>query len=235
MTATQDHKREYFEKCTRDYRLSDGTPEYGDKPDVLFKGAQTIGIEITKFYRDSGHVPSSEQKQKPLRKAVLRGAQKLYRAAGGKQIELQVGFNAKHPVTPSRMKKLPQELAEVAKNIDRDQSGQVNSIHFDHIAEINWVWLTAEDSRNEQWKLVQVHDVKLTSEENLIEIISGKEAKSVEYKPCDAYWLLVVVDWRDAAQEEEIIVPGGLKVASRVFQRVLLYKPDFQDIVEVWP
>ena len=44
----------------------------------------------------------------------------------------------------------------------------------------------------------------LMSEAALEAIVREKEAKAAEYNPCGAYWLLVVVDWIDPAQEQEI-------------------------------
>jgi len=45
---------------------------------------------------------------------------------------------------------------------------------------------------------------------------------------------LIIVDWRDNAQDQEISVKG-VKIASDIFKRVIVYKPGFEDIVEVWP
>jgi hypothetical protein len=43
---------------------------------------------------------------------------------------------------------------------------------------------------------------------------------------------LIVVDWSDPAQEQEIMI-GGLKLASAVFEKIIVYKPNFEDILEV--
>jgi hypothetical protein len=58
--------------------------------------------------------------------------------------------------------------------------------------------------------------------------------KAADYFACDDYWLLVIVDWRDNAQEQEISV-GHVKIASSVFQRIIVYKPGFDDVLVVWP
>jgi len=68
----------------------------------------------------------------------------------------------------------------------------------------------------------------------LEKIVREKESKAAEYLPCDAYWLLIIVDWMDNAQEQEISVQS-VKIASNVFERIIVYKPDFDDILEVWP
>jgi hypothetical protein len=55
------------------------------------------------------------------------------------------------------------------------------------------------------------------SEVALEAIVREKEAKAAEYNPCDAYWLLVVVDWIDPAQEQEIRIDDRPCVASDLF------------------
>lgn len=72
------------------------------------------------------------------------------------------------------------------------------------------------------------------SQEGLEKIIKEKESKAAEYRRCDAYWLLIIVDWRDNAQDQEISVEG-IKISSEVFERIIVYKPGFEDINEVWP
>jgi hypothetical protein len=59
-----------------------------------------------------------------------------------------------------------------------------------------------------------------------------KESKAADYAPCDAYWLLIVVDWADPAQDQEITTTG-LKLPSEVFEKIIVYKPGFEDIAEV--
>lgn len=79
-----------------------------------------------------------------------------------------------------------------------------------------------------------MHAVDLMPAAGLAEIVREKEAKATEYARCDAYWLLTIVDWTDPAQEQEISVQG-IKIASNIFEKIIVYKPGFQDIVEVWP
>jgi hypothetical protein len=85
-----------------------------------------------------------------------------------------------------------------------------------------------------KWKLGQAHSFGLMSPARLAEIIRRKDAKARHYSSCDEYWLLVVVDFMDTAQEQEIRV-DGLALESGVFERVIIYKPHFEHIVEVTP
>jgi hypothetical protein len=72
------------------------------------------------------------------------------------------------------------------------------------------------------------------SVDRLTEIIREKEAKVRQYATCDAYWLLIVVEFIDSAQEQEIRI-DGLTIESDVFQKIIVYKPGFEHIVEITP
>jgi hypothetical protein len=144
MTTKQALERFYFERFARTGFLPEGIPEYGDKPDVLWKGERTIGIEITRLHVKSGRLEESEQRQRPLREAVVSGAQKLFRASDGRGIELHVTFEPKHPITPIRRKELPRQLAALARSIDKDGGGQVDCGLLENIPEICRVfWIPA--------------------------------------------------------------------------------------------
>jgi len=95
-------ERHCFERFRQAYALPAGTVSYGDKPDVTLTGERTIGIEITRFYLQSGRIPFTEQQQGPLRYAVVLEAQVLYRRHGGKNIELTIAFEPRRPITPQR-------------------------------------------------------------------------------------------------------------------------------------
>ena len=82
--------------------MPEGTVAYGDKPDITLTGERKIGIEVTRFYLQSGSLPESEQRQGPLRAPVISEAQTLYRAKGGKGIELTFDFEPGNPITPPR-------------------------------------------------------------------------------------------------------------------------------------
>ena len=86
-------------------------------------------------------------------------------------------------------------------------------------AEQNGVYLPLQTPGT--WKVGQGHDFGLMSTERLTEIIRNKEAKAQQYIPCQKYWLLIVVDAADPAQEQEIRV-DGLAVTSNVFEKILI-------------
>ena len=225
-------ERHYFEKFRLVYPLPDGTVVYGDKPDVKIVGAMKIGVEITSFFLKSGSFPDSEQRQRPLRAKIVKEAQKLYRAAGGKNIELTFSFDGNTPITTSRMKQIPNELALLAHSRDSGTSGEIRRNLFrDTTPEVSSIWVNTKEYSNAEWRLLGIHRPKLMVVGGLEAIVREKETKSSEYEQCDAYWLLVVVDGMDAAQEQEIRIDNP-RVISSIFEKVIVYDPLFGHVVE---
>ena len=232
--TTRDIERHYFKEFSNAYKLPDGTVEYADKPDILIRGERTTGIELTRFYLQSGGSLGSEQKQKPLREGIVSAAHKLHRHAGGKKFELTIGFETDRPITSARRKILPKELTAFAATIGDNKSGPIDPELFEAMPEISSIYLNSKEYDDAKWRVCQVYSVDLMSPTELKKIVREKEAKAAAYLPCDDYWLLIIVDWMDNAQEQEISVQR-IKIASNVFRRIIVYKPGFEDILEVWP
>lgn len=215
-------ERYYFEQFRKAYAVPDGRVAYDDKPDVIVHGVKTIGIEITNFFVQSGKLRHSEQQQRPLRERVIAEAHKLYLADGGKNIELSFGFDKGTPIVPARMKALAKDLAAFAHTHD-EQGGEIYRHLFrDTMPEIWSICVNAKEYSDAKWRIMQVHTVELMSKDDLEAIVREKEAKSAEYEVCDAYWLLVVVDAMDAAQEQEVRIDDP-HVSSAVFERVIVF------------
>jgi hypothetical protein len=227
----QSIERHYFERFRKAYSLPTGQLSYGDKPDVTLTGERTIGIEVTRFYLQPGSSLKSKQRQRPLRDAVVEQAQALYRAQGGKAVELHISFDTPIAITPRRTRKLAQELAALAKRIDRRPSGAVERAEFQTIPEVSFVYFNKQEYPDARWNASGVHTPGLMSEKALEAIVRDKEAKSTDYAPRDAYWLLVVAEAMDPAQEQEIRI-DGLNISSQVFEKIIVYNPLFGHVVE---
>src|SRR5260370_32252256 len=91
----------YFEMFRRDYPLPEGAVEYGDKPDVIVRGARTIGIEIRNFFLEDGSLPDGEQIQRKAREAVISKAPNLYQAQPRQKIDRTFAFDPAGPVRSS--------------------------------------------------------------------------------------------------------------------------------------
>ncbi len=226
--SNKEIERHYFEMFRRVYSLP-GEPDYGDKPDVILKGKK-IGIEITRFYIDKGDLPESEQVQSDWRGKVISKAQKIYLANGGKRIELSFGFDKAQPIRDKGQ--LAKKIAELARSIEGRMTEVINKEIFKDIPEISFVYLNPEEYEDAKWRVVQVYSVPLMSRERLVEIVKDYEEKSKHYQPCDTYWLLVVVDFMNPAQDQEIQSDGFEKIDSTIFEKVFVYKTISRQILE---
>lgn len=220
-------QRYYFDLFSKDYPLPAGAVEHGDKPDVIVYGNRKIGIEMTNFYLEDGDSPSSEQVQSRLREQAVADAQCLYERKTGRGVHLTLGFD-----TPIQNKsRLAKQLADFATRLEGCKTGNVRSELFGDIPELSFAWLL-ENTHEDAWRIVQVYSTPIMSLEKLREIIREKERKSAEYKLCDAYWLLVIVNFIDRAQDQEIRVDGFDTISSKIFEKIIVYKTCFGQILE---
>jgi len=228
--SNQEIEQYYFGMFRRDYQLPEGTIVHGDKPDVILEGKRKIGIEITNFFLESGALSESEQVQRKAREAVVSEAQQIYLANSGKSIELSFSFDKLSPIRDKRI--LTKKIAAVAKNIDGLKTGAIRKDVFKDIPELSFVYLNAKEYKDPKWRVVQCYSGQLMSLEKLRTIVSAKEAQSKFYQHCDAYWLVVVVDFIDRAQDQEIQINGFEKIASTAFEKVIVYKTLFGHVLE---
>jgi hypothetical protein len=227
---TTEIERYYFEMFREAYGLT-GVPAYGDKPDVIIPhGGRSIGIEITNFFLRAGNLPESEQRQKLARGRVVEEAQRSYIGQGGKKFELTFTFSERHPILDQA--KVAKELVALAKQAEGNPTGQLRSELFEATPELTSIWLNAREYDDAKWQVAQVYGVPVMDLSALQVIVNEKERKADEYRPCDAYWLLVVVDFIDAAQDQEI--PSNIlnAVNSPVFENIIIYKSQFGEIVQ---
>ena len=222
----------YFEMFRRHYHylLPTGRIEYRDKPDFILHGSKKTGIEITNFYLEDGSRTDSEQRQRVMRNRVVSEARSIYLDNGGRRITLFFSFDKRSPIVDQRQ--LAERIAKLAKRIDRRQTGTISKDVFYDIPELSFIYLIAEECPNSQWKVQQVYDGSVLSRDKLLEIVRTKELKALNYEHCDAYWLVVFVDFMDPAQDQEIRVDGFQKIDSSRFEKVLVYKTLFHHVLE---
>jgi hypothetical protein len=229
--SNQTVERYYFELFRSRYEVPEGELVFTDKPDVVVRGAQTIGIEIANLYITRGDDPASEQVQRARRLQILECAQSLHRASGGRHIELSVDFHPEHPI--QEIKPIAQALAAIATEVQNSPSGQVSPLLFEHVPELRFLYHNEREYVDAKWRPVQCYSVPSLSFERLCEIVTDKTKKLQAYQPCDVYWLLLVVDYMDPAQDQDLHWPTGVALGRSPFERILLYKPQFAQVVQV--
>jgi len=230
MPSNQDIEKYYFEMFRKDYSLPSGKITYADAPDVILENTKRIGIEITNFFLEEGSLPESEQVQRKLREIVITTAQESYQSKNGKKFELSFGFNKANPIRDQ--KNLVKNIVQFAESIENNGSGRVLTKYFEMIPELSFVYRNTNEYPDAKWRIVQVYDVPIISRDRLIAIIRTKEQRAKKYENCDEYWLLVVVDSVNPAQEQEIRAENFEKIQTNVFKKVIVYKPFFNHILE---
>lgn len=228
---TQKEKEQhYFEMFRKNYALPHGTIDHDDKPDVILEGERKIGIEITNFYLEKGELLESEQRQRDLRASIISNAQRTYQTRNKEKIALTIEFDRTNPIRG--LKPVIQKLVGLAEQIKRNRTGHVDSLFFQNIPEISYVYLYTEEYAAPKWKGVQVYSGSLMARDDLIRIVRDKEEHSKQYKKCDSLWLLVVVEFMDRAQDQEIQIDDFQKIESDVFEKIIVYKPKFAHVLE---
>jgi hypothetical protein len=160
---------------------------------------------------------------------AVADAQLLYQKAIGKNIELTFSFDKEHPV--QNVGTLAKNIMGLAQHIDDRDNGKIPKAVFQNIPELGFVRLYRPGDAA-RWRVEQGHRFGFTSPERLMDIIKEKEIKAGRYAACDAYWLLVVVEFLNAAQQQEIRIDGFDKLHSAVFENIIVYKPFFEHIRE---
>jgi len=228
--SNQDIEKHYFEMFRTHYPLPSGTITYKDAPDVILDGVRKIGIEITNFFLEYGSLSESEQTQNGLREKVVSSAQQTYLADNGRNFEITFGFNKANPIR--NQKTLIANIVQLAKNIEGNETGQVRKDVFKAIPELSFVYLNTREYTDARWQVVQVYNGPVMSRDRLVEIVQSKERRANKYEKCDAYWLLIVVDFMSFAQDQEIRIDGFDKIQPDVFEKVIVYKTLFGHILE---
>jgi hypothetical protein len=229
-TKQQEEEWQAFQSFQNDYPLPKGAIERSDKPDVLIHADKTLGIELTTLYIVDGQDAASEQRQtKPRERAVAR-AQELHVESGGRPIELAIGFNPEFPITD--VEGLARSIAEIAQYVQRGAPGQIEQATYDHLDCVNFIYFSGEWA-NPRWFVQQSYAVPLLRVNRVREVVADKIEKAKEYRSCDAYWLIITVDFWNPAQDQDIEWPVGELVDCGPFERVFLHKPAYRRVIQI--
>jgi hypothetical protein len=230
--SNQDIERYYFEQFRKAYSLPSGEIRYSDSPDVIIEGEHRIGIEITNFYIEKGELVESRQVQAKIRKEVLSKAQQVYLNNKGKNFEISFGFNEAQPIRNKKI--LVNKIADFAKHIEDFKTGEIiKDLYSKSIPELSFVYLNSEEYEKPEWRVVQVYDTPILSRNRLAEIVTDKEKRAKKYQKCSEYWLLVVVDFINSSQDQEIQIEDFEKIQTNIFEKVIVFKTVFNHILEV--
>ncbi len=228
--STRARERAYFEQFRRDFNLPFGEVEYGDAPDVLIRGELVVGIELANLYLTDGKETTSLQQQRRLRERVIEAAHALYVAAGGAAFEFTIEFDPAVPITD--VGRVAGELAQLAVVAQSGPGGELLRSFHAATPELRFLYRTPDVYEDAKWRGIQGFTVPFVDAGRVQTMVDAKLEKLPTYRPCDAQWLLLIVDLMDSAQDVELQWPAGVRLRRGGFGRVLIYKPQCAEWIE---
>jgi hypothetical protein len=233
--SNQEIERHYFELFRRIYPLPNGQVIYRDKPDIIIEGEKRLGIEVTIFYLERGELQQSEQNQRRIRKVVLERAQEMYIHKSGK-FEINFSFNRDHPIM--NIQKLTCKIVQKMFELEKASLTEgISGYYLKDIPELDFVYINPNLYINPKWRNDQSHiGFKTMSVDKIKQILIDKERKAEKYIKCGAYWLLLVIDSFDRAQEQIIpqkILNGEVKLASDVYEKIIIFQTAPEYVLEL--
>jgi hypothetical protein len=228
--SNREIEQYYFKQFRGHFPLPEGEVEHGDKPDVVIHGERVLGIEIANLYLTDGGDPTSEQVQRKRREDVVCKAQTQHSLAGGKKIELTVSFDPARPITD--VNSVASALAAVAQSIQNLPAGPLSWQQFAQIPQLNFVYYNPIEYPDARWRVSQVFSGVDLSVDRVAQLVNTKEKRLAEYSKCAAYWLLLVVDFMDSAQDQELVWPSEVAPLKTTYERVIIYKPQFAQWIQ---
>lgn len=230
--SNQCIEKHYFEQFARDFPLPNGEIHYGDKPDVIIRGTKKVfGIEIANLYLVDGSDDASEQVQRERRKKVIKLAETDYKLKSNRKYEFNISFNQNVPIIDT--KSTATKLVNFIISIENMAGELFTSNCFNISPEIYSIHRSLKEYPDAKWKVTQIYEGKNLQVLRVKEIVQKKNEKISEYKDCNCYWLLLVVDFMDFAQDQELDWPEDEPHIESRYEKVIIYKPQFKRYLDI--
>ena len=226
LTENQKTEKEYFDLFRKNYELPLGTIEFSDKPDVVIldeNNQRILGVEIANLYKSDGDGQKSEQKQRLNKLKVIASAEKIYRARGGRSIQLFIGFCPQNPIRPKRIERIAEDLASHVLKISTLSEAYYCHDPLDLTPEISFISHDGTESPRPMWDLCESYSTPFLNVPRVKEMVERKAKKAQKYAPCAANWLLLIVDFWDPAQDQLMHWPAEESVEQTPFDRILIF------------
>lgn len=208
-----------------------GNVEYSDKPDVLVRNTDLLGIEIANIYHNHGKEVSSEQIQSRRRSSVIKKAHALYQSSENPQFEFWLDFDPSFPIT---------DINEVAHRVNAcalqaiKQNDEYSAFKgFSECPELRFLYHDGNEYKNPNWKSIQSYHIPPLNPQRVIDIVISKDQKVKNYRKCDRYWLLLIVDFWDPAQDQNLIWASDTRIGATSFDRIIIFKPATHEWLDI--
>jgi len=224
--SNQEIEKYYFELFAKDFPLPNGEIIFGDKPDVIIHDTKKIGIEIANLYLADGADATSEQVQRKRREKVIKLAEVDYKSKRNLNYEFNISFNPIAPIINAKY--VANNLVNFIISIENKPGEFFTNNAFNISPEIYSVHRSHKEYPDAKWKTYQVYSGRNLHVSRVRETVQQKNQLISEYSHCDTYWLLLVVDFMDPAQDQEIDWPVGEPPIECKYEKVIIYKPQFK-------
>jgi hypothetical protein len=169
--------------------------------------------------------------QSKRRAQVIAQAQKHYRSYDNPELEFWVDFDPSIPIRS--VEDSAQRLAIIAaknSNPGIPLSRYKPELDFPELRYLAHNGIVYSDSK---WRPSQTYEIPNLNVSRVQDIIFQKTQKMTAYAKCDLYWLLLVIDFWDPAQDQALCWPIGERVEMTPFERILVFKPGTREYLEI--
>ena len=173
-----------------------------------------------------GAVEASEQVQPNRRESVIKLAEANYKLKSNLNHEFYISFNSMAPLID--IKSTATKLVNFIISIEKTLGNFFTNNAFNISPEIYSIYRSSKQYPDAKWQTSQVFNGKNLQVARVREIVQQKNDKVSGYMHCDNYWLLLIVDFMDSAQDQEIEWPTDEAPIECKFEKVIIYKPQFK-------
>jgi hypothetical protein len=231
--AQKQRERQLFELFRAEFGGPQGDiDDSGEKPDLVVSAAISVGVEVTELHVLSGSDPVSWQRQSARRTAAIDLARSQYEQSGGPFFEFH--FDLRRPL-PSELSvgKLAAECLAAAHASLATEGGAISPLVLEGVApNVRWLYRSPKEYDAPRWTDLTVHAVPQLNVERLQEVVDTKAEKLAGYRHCDEQWLLVVIDFWNAGQDQQLDWPDSAVLRRRGFDRVFVFKTGHVNWIE---
>lgn len=206
----------------------------GEEPDFVVddpNSGRSCGIEVANFYISDGSDFKSEQRQKAARVRLLRKIEKDYSTVASQPYVFYIDFDPRMPILDDLNRH--KEIVHAIRNLVSSKTKVSLYRPFVQFPEIRHIYAELKSGSVSEWNLNQVYEVPLVDWSRVSTIIEGKSNKVKSYQPCDRYWLLLVIESWDPAQDQVFPNNVSQNLVISPFERVFIYKTVTNEVVEL--
>lgn len=234
---------DYFNRFMKVFsHVPKGHIEKSEEPDVKIydeTGRCVLGVEITNLYLKHGSDRTSEQQQVVFREQLIFAAQEMYEKRGLPKYQLLFDFDPDFPVfwyrSDAKNQSLVKRLIDCIEDfliVVKPEKGYRKP--FDSFPELSFLHVFRKPENEKMlWEIQQSYDIPRLHPEIITRAIHEKTRRLEHYQDCDQYWLLIVIDSWEPAQDQDIPRSFSMSVEQTPFEKIFVYKIFTGEVLEI--